>query len=88
VFALYVRHRCGQLTTCSVDVDTASAMQNIIGSEFRDCTVLAVMHRRKHVACYDTVALLGDGELLEYSKPESLIVGDTRFAEPYKLNAH
>ena len=63
-------------------------MQEIIDSEFRDCTVIAVMHRLKHVARYDRVALLGNGELLDYGEPEVLIAGETKFAELYRLNAY
>ncbi|WDK11393.1 ABC transporter [Colletotrichum graminicola] len=70
----------------SVDIETESLMQEIVDTEFRDCTVLAVMHRLKHVSRYYRVALLGDGELLEFDEPASLISGKTRFAELYKMN--
>ncbi|KZL84689.1 abc transporter [Colletotrichum incanum] len=70
----------------SVDPETESVMQNIVDSEFGDCTVLAVMHRLTHVARYDKVALFGDGELLEFDKPTSLISGKTMFAELYRLS--
>jgi ATP-binding cassette subfamily C (CFTR/MRP) protein 1 len=61
-------------------------MQEIIDTTFRDCTVLAVMHRLKHVARYDKVAFLGNGKLLVYDEREILIAGDTKFSELYKLN--
>lgn len=63
-------------------------MQDIVDNEFRDCTVLAVMHRLKHVFRYNTVALLGDGELLEIGEPASLIARESRFAELYRMNAN
>jgi ATP-binding cassette subfamily C (CFTR/MRP) protein 1 len=63
-------------------------MQEIIDTTFRDCTVLAVMHRLKHVARYDKVAFLSNGKLLEYDKPKDLIAGDTKFSELYKLNGY
>lgn len=63
-------------------------MQEIIDSEFRDCTVLAVMHRLRHISRYDKVALLDNGALLEYDQPELLLAGDSRFADLFKLNAH
>ena len=63
-------------------------MQEIIKTEFNDCTVLAVMHRLQHVMQYDRVALLGDGELLEYDKLLTLINGATRFAELYRSHPH
>ncbi|WYZ45022.1 hypothetical protein EsH8_VIII_000338 [Colletotrichum jinshuiense] len=72
----------------SVDSETESVMQDIVDNEFRDCTVLAVMHRLKHVFRYNTVALLGDGELLEIGEPASLIARESRFAELYRMNAN
>ncbi|KAF3810805.1 ABC transporter FUM19 [Colletotrichum gloeosporioides] len=72
----------------SVDSETEAIMQDIVDSDFRDCTVLAVMHRLKHVTHYDKVALLGDGKLLEYDTPESLISGETQFAEMFKMKAN
>lgn len=76
------------LNLYSVDSETESIMQGIIGTTFRECTVLAVMHRLKHVARYDMIALLGDGELLEYGERETLLADGTQFAELYRLNAH
>ncbi|KAI8300944.1 ABC transporter atnG [Colletotrichum sp. SAR11_240] len=72
----------------SVDSETEAIMQDIVDSDFRDCTVLAVMHRLKHVTHYDKVALLGDGKLLEFDTPESLISGETQFAEMFKMKAN
>lgn len=62
-------------------------MQEIVDSEFRDCTVLAIMHRLKHVSRYDKVALLENGTLVEYDQPEALMTRDSRFADLLKLNA-
>lgn len=54
------------LTTCPPsDRETEAVMKEIFDTGFRDCTVLAVMHRLKHVMRYEVVALLGDGKLLE-----------------------
>ena len=72
----------------SVDVDTESVMQDIISSEFLSCTVIAIMHRLKHVSRYDRIALLDRGRILEYGEPEELKLGDTKFAELCKLNAN
>ncbi|XXG98141.1 hypothetical protein Hte_004462 [Hypoxylon texense] len=71
----------------SVDEETESTMQEIIDTEFKDCTVLAVMHRLRHVVrSYDVVALLDAGKLLEYGAPDTLMQGDTKFKELYRLN--
>ncbi|KAI8306537.1 ABC transporter atnG [Colletotrichum sp. SAR11_59] len=72
----------------SVDSETEAVMQDVVDNEFRDCTVLAVMHRLKHVSRYDAVVLLGDGEVLETGEPSSLIAGNGRFAELYRMNSN
>ncbi|KAI8276116.1 ABC transporter [Colletotrichum sp. SAR11_57] len=72
----------------SVDSETEAIMQDIVDSDFSDCTVLAVIHRLKHVTHYDKVALLGDGRLLEFDTPGSLISGETQFAEMFKMKAN
>ncbi|TQN65415.1 ABC transporter atnG [Colletotrichum shisoi] len=59
----------------SVDGETEAVMQDVVDNEFRDGTVLAVMHRLKHVSRYDVVVLLGDGEVLEMGEPASLVAG-------------
>ncbi|KAJ0328741.1 hypothetical protein COL922a_013065 [Colletotrichum nupharicola] len=72
----------------SVDSETEAVMQDVVDNEFRDCTVLAVMHRLKHVSRYDAVVLLGDGEVLETGETSSLIAGDGLFAELYRMNSN
>ncbi|KAK0615177.1 ABC transporter [Bombardia bombarda] len=72
----------------SVDSETESVMQEIIDTEFRGCTVLAVMHRLRHVSRYDRVALLDDGALVEFGDPEELMAGDTRFAKLCRMNGN
>ncbi|KAF9878698.1 ABC multidrug transporter [Colletotrichum karsti] len=71
----------------SVDSETEAVMQEIIDTEFPHCTVLAVMHRLKHVTSYDKVALIGDGQLLEFGEPAALISGETLFSELYRMNS-
>lgn len=68
-----------------MDAETEFIMQDIIDTEFRGCTVIAVMHRLQHVARYDKVALLENGALLEFDEPGSLMARKTRFAELYHL---
>lgn len=74
--------------TSSVDEATEAIMQDIIDTEFRNCTVLAVMHRLKHVAKYDKVALLDGGLVAEFDAPAVLLAGDTSFAQFCKSSAH
>ncbi|KAF4774111.1 ABC transporter [Colletotrichum scovillei] len=72
----------------SVDAATESVMQNVVDTEFAGCTVLAVMHRLGHVGQYDKVALLGDGEVLEFGDPQELISGNTQFSELYRMGGN
>ncbi|KAI1268251.1 ABC transporter [Xylariaceae sp. FL1019] len=68
----------------SVDTETEAIMQNIIDTEFKDCTVISVMHKLQHVTRYDKVALMENGVLLECDAPEVLMGKKTRFAELYQ----
>lgn len=67
----------------SVDHEAEAIMQEIIDTDFKECTVLAVMHRLEHIRRYDKAALFGDGKLLEYDDPETLLSGDTSLAKLY-----
>ncbi|KAI0126762.1 ABC transporter [Xylariales sp. AK1849] len=73
--------------TSSVDTETEGIMQEIIDTEFKGCTVLAVMHRLKHVTRYDKVALLGNGILLEFDSPTTLLRQESKFADLYQSSS-
>ncbi|KAI1310106.1 ABC transporter [Xylaria venustula] len=70
----------------SLDKDTESTIQEIINTEFRNCTVIAVMHRLDHVLRYDMVALMGNGVVLEHGRPVTLIDSGGQFADLYNSN--
>ena len=72
------------LTVHSVDSETEATMQHIVDTEFKDATVLAVMHRLTHIAHYDRVALLDNGTLMEYDNPTTLLAGESKFADLYR----
>lgn len=67
----------------SVDHEAEAIMQEIVDTDFKECTVLAVMHRLEHIRRYDKAALFGNGKLLEYDDPETLLSGDTSLAKLY-----
>jgi len=71
----------------SVDGETEALMQDIIDTTFKDCTVLAVMHRLTHITRYDKVALLDEGRLVEFDTPERLLSRESRFARLYQTGA-
>jgi len=62
-------------------------MQDIIDTTFKDCTVLAVMHRLTHITRYDKVALLDNGHLIEFDTPETLLSQESRFARLCQTSA-
>ncbi|KAF7554083.1 hypothetical protein G7Z17_g3181 [Cylindrodendrum hubeiense] len=69
--------------TGRVDSETEAIMQDIIDVTFKDCTVIAVMHRLTHITRYDRVALLDNGQLMELDTPEMLLSEESRFARLY-----
>jgi ABC-type multidrug transport system fused ATPase/permease subunit len=61
--------------TSSVDATTDQQVQATIRREFveKGVSVITVAHRLDTVLGYDNIAVLGDGELLEYGKPFELL---------------
>ncbi|KAF7542600.1 hypothetical protein G7Z17_g11429 [Cylindrodendrum hubeiense] len=68
----------------SVDSDTERIIQDIIDSEFKNCTVLSIMHRLHYVTKYDRVALLDAGTLIEYDQPLKLLAEQSSFRVLYE----
>ncbi|KAJ5138787.1 uncharacterized protein N7515_003635 [Penicillium bovifimosum] len=68
----------------SVDDETEDIMQATIDSHFASHTVLAVMHRLRHIHCYDRVALLDNGVVVEFDSPAALLAKQSRFKELYE----
>ena len=62
--------------TSSVDSQTDQEVQDTIRREFvdRGVSVITVAHRLDTVIGYDRIAVLGDGEVLEYGPPNELIL--------------
>lgn len=67
-----------------MDAETEAVMQDIIDTEFKGGTVIAVMYRPQHVVRYDKVALMENGVLLEFDGSGVLMAKKTRFAELYQ----
>ena len=77
------------LTARSVDRTTEAMMQDIIDTEFRDCTVLAIMHRLEHIEHYDRVLILDEGGLVEDGEPTTLAaVAGSRLSKLYKSSGN
>ena len=59
-------------------------MQVIIEREFRDRTVIAILHRYIYIHYFDQVGVLKSGRLVEYGKPSTLLEEtESAFAELY-----
>jgi len=56
-------------------------MQLIIREEFKDYTVIAVAHRLNTIIDFDMVAVLEEGELIEFDAPTELLKIDSRFRD-------
>ncbi|KAI1100941.1 P-loop containing nucleoside triphosphate hydrolase protein [Jackrogersella minutella] len=70
----------------SVDRETEKAMQEVIGVEFREYTVVAVSHRLDMIMDYDRVVVMDKGEIIEVGNPARLVEQKgTRFGELWSL---
>jgi ABC-type multidrug transport system fused ATPase/permease subunit len=66
--------------TSNVDHETDLRMRDLIDQEFRGCTIIAIAHRLDFIANYDRVAVLDDGELVEWGSPQTVLTERSLFA--------
>jgi ATP-binding cassette subfamily C (CFTR/MRP) protein 1 len=59
--------------TSSVDAETEKRMIEIVREEFRGVTMLAIAHRLKSIADFDTVVVLDGGRVVEVGTPAQLL---------------
>ncbi|OAA35078.1 ABC multidrug transporter [Metarhizium rileyi] len=59
--------------TSNVDADTDTAMQALLRSEFKDQTVISVVHKLQSVLDFDRVILLENGRMMESGNPRELL---------------
>nr|AIN44105.1 multidrug resistance-associated protein 5-like protein [Laodelphax striatellus] len=64
---------CIDEATASVDEETDRKIQETIRTSFRQCTVLTIAHRISTIMNSDRVLVMGDGEVLEFDTPETLL---------------
>jgi ATP-binding cassette subfamily C (CFTR/MRP) protein 1 len=67
----------------SVDSETESIMQSVIGKEFAQKTIISILHRFKFVDRFDRVAVLKVGKLVECDTVEVLLGTDSEFRKLY-----
>ncbi|WXC66418.1 hypothetical protein SNK03_012197 [Fusarium graminearum] len=73
--------------TSSVDTQTDARMQEVIRTEFSDCTIIMIAHRIDTLLDFDKVAVLDRGSLVEFGAPQELLAdvgGD--FTKLYRAN--
>ena len=69
--------------TSNIDGKTDNQIQEMLKTQFKDCTVLTIAHRIDTIMWYDKVLVLDCGKVLEYDDPDTL-VNDTN-SEFYAL---
>ncbi|KAJ5655123.1 ABC transporterintegral membrane type 1 [Penicillium lividum] len=69
--------------TSNVDWETEARMLDIIEQECVGQTVIAVVHRLRHIRRFDSVALLRQGTVVEFDTPEALLGRDSEFHKLY-----
>jgi hypothetical protein len=71
-------------STQSVDRKTDKFMQETIREEFKNHTIIAAAHRLDTILDFDRIAVLDNGELVEFDSPAKLLKGPSRFEELYE----
>ena len=59
--------------TASIDEKTDHIIQNMIKTEFKDCTVITIAHRLNTIMNYDRILVLKDGLVEEIDTPINLL---------------
>jgi ATP-binding cassette subfamily C (CFTR/MRP) protein 1 len=68
----------------SVDVHTDETMQQIVRSEFHDCTVIAIAHRIDTVLDFDRIAVFNNGSMVEFDTPLVLLSRPSALKDLYE----
>ncbi|KAJ1797805.1 Multidrug resistance-associated protein 1 [Coemansia sp. RSA 2399] len=72
--------------TANVDLETDQRMQELIRSEFKDCTVLTIAHRLETIMNSDRIIVMDSGRIAEIGSPRELLEKNGHFAELVKAN--
>ena len=63
--------------TAAIDMETDEMIQKTIRISFKDCTVITIAHRLNTIMDSDAIAVLSNGILIEYDKPDNLLNDQT-----------
>lgn len=85
--AMLAGKRIGLVGEASSNVDERSEwlIRNAMREQFASYTVIAVAHRLGAVVDSDRVAVIGDGRLLEWDDPRTLLKRDSEFKRLWDL---
>ncbi|KAJ2710726.1 hypothetical protein H4R19_003606 [Coemansia spiralis] len=67
--------------TANIDGETDQAIQSVLRSEFKECTVLTIAHRLDTVMDCDRILVMDQGRAVEFDTPASLLTRDGQFAQ-------
>lgn len=67
-----------------LDAETSRIIDQVVASWFKDWTVIAVAHKLEPVLSFDKVAVLDQGQLLEFDEPKTLMKRDSAFRSLYE----
>ncbi|RAH47723.1 P-loop containing nucleoside triphosphate hydrolase protein [Aspergillus brunneoviolaceus CBS 621.78] len=67
-----------------VDQATQALMDRVVAEQFAYCTVLSIVHRYDNIAWFDKVAVMEEGRLVEFDRPDALLARqESRFRMLY-----
>ncbi|KAJ2608173.1 hypothetical protein GGF44_006408 [Coemansia sp. RSA 1694] len=72
--------------TADVDSVTDRKMQELIRTEFSDCTVLTIAHRLDTIMNSDRVVVMEQGRIVEVGEPRELMARGGMFSQLVKTN--
>jgi len=67
--------------TASVDMETDEFLQQMVKTQFKECTVLTIAHRLNTIMESDDVLVLAAGKVAEYDHPSLLLEAGGTFAD-------
>lgn len=59
--------------TSAMDVETDAAVQDVLSTQFADCTVIAVAHRIATIIGFDQIICMSAGRAIEAGSPDELL---------------
>ena len=59
--------------TANIDIVTEKKILNLINEEFKHASVITIAHRLNTIMNSDKVAVLSQGQLVEYDNPKTLL---------------